>query len=270
MKVFVINRECAVERRMAAEAQLASIGLDFEIFNALESIDDALGYFHSFNSRIFRLNTRRQALPGEIGCFGSHRALWKICVNLREPILILEDDFQIQENFLAALREADGLIGDFGFIRLQAFARGSRRLGFRFMQPAYEVMDRHEFKLHYVSDVPLCTLAYAIAPQSAAALIKTSACLFAPVDKFLQHTWKHKVPIYALSPAAVITSQKSLNSTIGDRTEKSWNMLLLLLRLCYKAAGGLRRNSFDRQQIARLGIQSSSRRHDGAGTRETD
>ena len=36
---------------------------------------------------------------GEVGCFLSHWKAWKQCIKLNEPILVLEDDAIVTENF---------------------------------------------------------------------------------------------------------------------------------------------------------------------------
>lgn len=37
--------------------------------------------------------------PGVVGCFYSHYALWKKCIDLNEPIMIFEDDVKFYRNF---------------------------------------------------------------------------------------------------------------------------------------------------------------------------
>lgn len=42
---------------------------------------------------------KKQSTPGIIGCFDSHYRLWKKCVELKEPIMIFEDDAHIERQF---------------------------------------------------------------------------------------------------------------------------------------------------------------------------
>ena len=254
MKIFVISLETAADRRKAAAEQLGNCGHEFEIFDAVERVADAFRHFSGFDRRLYLLNTRREPLPGEIGCYASHLALWKICVALDEPIVIMEDDFQLLANFAAAIRETENLIKTFGFIRLQSCERQRRPYQAKVRPGAYKLLNTNGFELHYLSDTPLCMLAYAINPKSASALIESSATLTAPVDKFLQKTWEHQTPIYALSPSSVVPSFRSVVSTIGDRSNKSREIGLLLRRLVHKGVGEIRRSSFDRKQLVRLGI----------------
>ena len=101
-------------------------------------------------------------------------------------------------------------------------------------------------------------LAYAISPKAAAALLQASQTLTAPVDKFMQRTWEHQVPLYALSPPVVGLSTFGSESNIGVRPVKSRNPGLLLARLVFKIAGRVHRRRFDKEQLERLGVYASS------------
>jgi len=188
----------------------------------------------------------------EIGCYASHLALWKTCLQLNQPIIILEDDFRLTDQFAEAVPLIKTLTERYGFIRLQRFER-RRKLLKRLRPAAYLIHEYNASKLYYLSDVPLCTLAYAISPQAAESLVKTSTTLIAPVDKFLQQTWVHKTPIHALSPAPVGESAHTESSTIGIRPRKRINPWCLIERAIYKSKGEMKRIGFDRQQLKRLG-----------------
>ncbi|WRE25573.1 glycosyltransferase family 25 protein [Helicobacter pylori] len=57
-----------------------------------------------------------ELLPQEFGCYLSHYFLWKECVKLDEPIVILEDDVALESNFMQALE--DCLKSPFDFVKL--------------------------------------------------------------------------------------------------------------------------------------------------------
>ena len=46
--------------------------------------------------------------PGVVGCFYSHYALWQRCVELKEPIMIFEDDVKFYRNYRSV--EFDGVL----------------------------------------------------------------------------------------------------------------------------------------------------------------
>ncbi|NHA45156.1 glycosyltransferase family 25 protein, partial [Helicobacter pylori] len=57
-----------------------------------------------------------ELLPQEFGCYLSHYLLWKECVKLNQPIVILEDDVALESNFMQALE--DCLKSPFDFVKL--------------------------------------------------------------------------------------------------------------------------------------------------------
>ncbi|GAA8093036.1 hypothetical protein NP0004_06880 [Helicobacter pylori] len=58
----------------------------------------------------------QELLPREFGCYLSHYLLWKECVKLNQPVVILEDDVALESNFMQALE--DCLKSPFDFVRL--------------------------------------------------------------------------------------------------------------------------------------------------------
>ncbi|RVZ98848.1 glycosyltransferase family 25 protein [Helicobacter pylori] len=57
-----------------------------------------------------------ELLPQEFGCYLSHYLLWKECVKLNQPVVILEDDVVLESNFMQALE--DCLKSPFDFVKL--------------------------------------------------------------------------------------------------------------------------------------------------------
>lgn len=256
MKLFVISLREAAARRAAAIEQFEQTGLEFQFFDALHGPSDLSSCSYDIDRKLYRLNTLRDPFPAEIGCYASHLELWKSCVELNEPIVILEDDFQLGPDFPDVISKLKTLVKDYGFIRLESCERKSRFLKF-LRPPLHPVPANNGVELCYVSDVPLCALAYAISPSAASSLVNASAILIAPVDKFLQKTWVHNTPIFAIRPPVVRKSCHAGDSTIGTRQQKSLSPWLLFKRALYKASGELRRDGFDKKQLVALGIRSN-------------
>ncbi len=61
----------------------------------------------------------------EFGCYLSHYLLWKECVKLDEPVVILEDDAALESNFMQALE--DCLKSPFDFVRLYGHYWGGHK-----------------------------------------------------------------------------------------------------------------------------------------------
>ena len=252
VKIFVISLRTAGVRRAEASEQMAKFGVPFEFFDAIEGAAGHADWFKGIDHRLFAINTRRHdPTPGEIGCYASHLALWKWAIDHDRPVVILEDDFQLEPGFADVIDNLEPLVNEFGFIRLQSM-HGPRALLKRLRPAAREVLRRDGLSVHYLSDPPLYALAYAIGPEAARTLTQASTTLFAPVDKFLQHTWIHRTPIYVLDPPVVKMSPQAEISTIGDRTRKSRNPMVNLSRAIHKGIGEFHRLGFDRVQFARM------------------
>ncbi|GAA8205633.1 hypothetical protein NP05121_05790 [Helicobacter pylori] len=67
----------------------------------------------------------QELLPQELGCYLSHYLLWKECVKLNQPVVILEDDVALESNFMQALE--DCLKSPFDFVRLYGHYWGGHK-----------------------------------------------------------------------------------------------------------------------------------------------
>ncbi|EKE94197.1 glycosyltransferase family 25 protein [Helicobacter pylori] len=67
----------------------------------------------------------QELLPQEFGCYLSHYFLWKECVKLNQPVVILEDDVALESHFMQALE--DCLKSPFDFVRLYGHYWGGHK-----------------------------------------------------------------------------------------------------------------------------------------------
>ncbi len=67
----------------------------------------------------------KELLPQEFGCYLSHYFLWKECVKLNQPVVILEDDATLESHFIQALE--DCLKSPFDFVRLYGHYWGGHK-----------------------------------------------------------------------------------------------------------------------------------------------
>ncbi|WQY50184.1 glycosyltransferase family 25 protein [Helicobacter pylori] len=67
----------------------------------------------------------QELLPQEFGCYLSHYFLWKECVKLNQPVVILEDDATLESHFMQALE--DCLKSPFDFVRLYGHYWGGHK-----------------------------------------------------------------------------------------------------------------------------------------------
>jgi len=239
MRVYVINMREAVERRAAAERKLDEAGIAFEFFDGISG-EQAIAHrlFDGFADNEFLLNTGRKAAPGEIGCFASHRALWAQAAVLNEPIMIMEDDFDLLDSFPKAVRVAEQVINEVGYLRLQVNSNAKRR----------EIARRGEFSLSIYTKAPHCMMCYCISPEVARQFIEDTRVMDAPVDVFIKKYWEHGQPLYALTPYPVAPSILSTATTITGRQKKRKPLKLAIQRLVRKCGWHLQRSHFNFRQ----------------------
>jgi glycosyl transferase family 25 len=209
--IFVISLDDATERRQSASRQLDALGLSFEFFDAVRG-DEALsgGYVDDSIDYDWILNCGRTPTRGELGCYSSHRALWKKCVELGRPILIMEDDFKLLEDFPAAVEQVEQQIGRYGYLRLQTETRAKH----------VRVGDAGHFDVRRYTYAPHSLMCYGITPAVAARWVELTSTAREPVDIFVKKFWHHGQPLYGLYPYTVTESALSVATSIRGRREK--------------------------------------------------
>ena len=171
MKVVVINLKDKESRLNAFASHHPE--LQYEVFNAVDGRKinytklQSLGFDvnHDWIDPI--LNT--PLTKGEVGCFLSHWEVWKKCIQMNEPVLILEDDARINDKFSFDQIEKD--LKTYNFLYL----------GWKEMETSTPIDD-----LLSKPTYPYWLLAYVITPESAKILVNdTIAKSIIPVDEYL-------------------------------------------------------------------------------------
>lgn len=242
MKLYVISLKESQDRRDKVDSQLKAANVEYEIFDAVRVQNGIEGYFDDYDEEQYLINCGRVATAGEIGCYASHLSLWKKCVELNEPILIMEDDFCIEKNFPAAILEVEKLIDGYGFIRLQTEFRGKK----------ITVKDVADFSLYYYTKMPHSLMCYAINPTVAQALIDTSNKLTAPVDVVIKKIWEHQIPMFGLAPYPVRECDGENITTIKGRVSEKKRFKIKALRFLTKVTWVFKRLKHNFKQIKQL------------------
>lgn len=217
MRVFVINMREHSDRRDAAREKLDAANVKFEFFDAISgeaAIEQRL--FDAVDQGEVLLNTGRIIVPGELGCFASHRALWALAVELNESIMIMEDDFDLLDSFADALRSAENVIDRVGYLRLQIDCAAR-------ITP---VANCKGFVVSRYTKAPHCMMCYCISSKVAHKFFDDTRVVGAPVDVYVKNFWEHGQPLFALTPYMVAPSIFSPRTTILGRRKgkKSFNV----------------------------------------------
>ncbi|MDU9701751.1 glycosyltransferase family 25 protein [Helicobacter pylori] len=82
---------------------------------------------------------RGELLPQEFGCYLSHYFLWKECVKLNQPVVILEDDAALESHFMQALE--DCLKSPFDFVKLYGHYWAFHKTNLRTLLPERDAVE---------------------------------------------------------------------------------------------------------------------------------
>ena len=237
MRVYVINCRQHAERRASAQSKLQQAGVRFEFFDGL-CADEARGrqLFEAIDETEFLINTGRRITDGEIGCFASHREVWKRAAHLEEPVVIMEDDFDLLGDFSQTLGVVSTLLDRAGFIRLQTDLRAKKCRG----------IGLGRYRLCCFTKPPHGLMCYALSPQVARRFLAATRVLREPVDIFTKKYWEHGQPMFVLTPQVVGPSGHHRSTTIEGRAKTPKPLPIAARRFLRKAASYPKRWRFNR------------------------
>ena len=235
--IYVISLPECEARRANATARLGSLNIPFEFYDAVSG-DAGLrdGSLGGVDPEQWLIRCGREVTGGELGCFASHRNLWRRCVELDRPIMIMEDDFRLLDGFSNAVKTVEAEIDRLGYIRLQSETRAryvstGRARGFEIRRYTY---------------APHSAMCYAITPRVARAFVEQTRIAEEPVDVFVKQFWRHGQLIYGLAPYTVTESALSQDTKIPGREKTRKPLSVRLRRLGTKLAWHAHRLSFNR------------------------
>ena len=234
--VLVISLDDATERRQSATRQLGALGIPFRFFDAVRG-DSAFeqGLLEDCDRRRWLLNCGRQPTPGEFGCYASHRQLWKFCADHGRPVLVMEDDFKLLDEFTDAIEQAEKHISDYGFLRLQTETRAR----------STHVASAGTFDVLRYTYAPHSLMCYAITPEVARRWYALTANASAPIDVFVKKFWEHGQPLYGLRPYTVTESALSIATSIRGRDRPKKTIEISIRRFLNKVGWHFRRLAFN-------------------------
>ena len=133
-------------------------------------------------------------IPGQIGCFLSHREAWKKCVATQKLTLVLEDDFQFQQELSEVLPIVFDNLAHFDVLKLQGIREGWK-------YKALKNYGKNQLVRHYHDTFGLT--AYFVKPEAAKVLLEKSSRFHAHGDDFIGHDWIHRLKILCVLPYPV-------------------------------------------------------------------
>lgn len=225
MKIVIISLPSSHDRRANVIEKLSGRNLEFEFLDAVDGRVDNHPYLSNYDEKTYLLNRCRKAAPGELGCYVSHFLAWEKCLALNEPIVVLEDDFELTDDFETGLSFVKPYLDRVSFIRLE------RLKAKHYLKSAYK---NDKFLLVKQLKAAMCTTGYVITPKAAKAFISKGKVIRAPVDLFIRHVLIHKQLIYALTPHIIYPTHADSIIGFEIRTQKEKRLMLKLKRFFHK------------------------------------
>lgn len=193
MQIFVISLPHAAERRERVKSIFESTNYEYHFFDAVDGKEGLPERLETrINDRYRKIFRSRPLSRGERGCFASHFLLWEKCVELGQPILVLEDDFVPTEHFTHALNHFNELIKGLDYLKLE------RR------QAKWFMLDKVAgFERRFVYDNSCGATGYIITPNGAKKLLRHSEQWLCAVDNYISECFRHGMPSYNINPGAI-------------------------------------------------------------------
>lgn len=206
MKIFVISLLSATQRRKSISQQFLNTGQSFDFFDAIDGRKDPS--FFLFNKYNEKKRFRIKGYPltqGELGCFASHYLLWEKCIALNEPIVVIEDDAQLEPCFAESIKLVPEL-GKYGYVRL--FVNGRKR---KFT--CIDKLGEHNVVQYHRG--PGATRSYYITPVAAKKFIAAAQEWYLPVDDYMDEFWVNNVPCRGIMPG-LVKNETEFDSDVGQ------------------------------------------------------
>lgn len=128
--IRVISLASRIDRRRQVAEQFARLGVAgysfLDAVNGKEQPDHPLFAHYDPAARARRKGRGRDLKPSQLGCFASHYLLWQECAASGRPMVVVEDDALLQDNFPDLLIRASQLAERWPLIWLHGYDRSGR------------------------------------------------------------------------------------------------------------------------------------------------
>ena len=208
-KVVVISLPDAAARRATFSERAVGTTIQWSWFDAHREL--APGLTHDRDAAIVAKG--RPLYPGELGCYSSHYAAWRMFLETdARQLLVLEDDTIVDWGFLEKLVARDLQAAGVPYLRLYAKRPCALREVLR------DAVERQRTLVEYL-DRPLGTQGYLMTREGAERFVRHCGEVRRPLDDELDRSWDHGVACLGIFPFPVI--EQSTASSIGpDRFER--------------------------------------------------
>ena len=191
LRTIVITLARSADRQKHMSGEFARVGLPFEFFNGVDGPrGEHLRFAQYDERRTIRFFGKAMGV-GEVGCWASHFLVWQKCLELNEPVLVVEDDVKLKPGFAELVARLEPLMEEHRLIRLYGLVK----------RPYRKVEDLGGgFTLIRFLRGPAGTQCYALSPEGARILLAGAASWREPVDRYIDRFWRHGLSSLAIVP----------------------------------------------------------------------
>jgi len=219
------------ERRDYMRRQLDVCGLPYRFFDAIR-VDLARGWPENYDRQQRLEHSGVDLRAGEMGCYLSHREVWKAFLASDEELcLVLEDDVEIRPDFADVVTALCNNRQDWEFVRLTGvFARTAF--------PLRRLVGEH-FLVDYLEQ-PNGTQGYLLNRNAARRLLAYTERMAHAIDMAIDHEWEHGVNIMGVKPGPIV-HQEEFETTLGAWSKPRLSLRKKLMRELHRAGGNLKK-----------------------------
>ncbi len=207
-EALILSLDRAIERRPQVSKTIAVCPLRCSVVSAVDgSLLSEAEISKVYQRKLYSPKYIAELRKGEIGCFLSHRKVWKqIAEGAADVAFVVEDDIELrQPDFNSALTFALQHIKAGEYIKFHIADQGS-------VHRALETDGYHS--LIQPTVVPLGTTSQLVTRDAAVRLLESTHQFDRPVDTFLQMFWLTGVPVKVVTPPCVSEISNSIGGSL--------------------------------------------------------
>lgn len=220
------------ERIAAVEKQMATLSLDFQYVDAVVLNDNDREEFPVDYDFIYK-KYGKPITSGEVGCFLSHRKIWKDVVDKQKNSVVFEDDALIDNKLMNFLTVLPDHSIEFDVILLGHSKKDyHRKKLYHFLEPLKTSLSIGEFYLgRGFKTWPSGAVGYVITPKGAQKLLDETSVVRSVLDDWPFYEMSGVV-VKEVRPLLVWEDYINLESSLeGDRKTASRKSIYFLARV---------------------------------------
>jgi len=218
MKTFVISLKKSIERRERIQKTLSKAGIDFTFFDAIDAGQENFKYYDKTAPQKTTKRFGYILTKGEIACYASHYSMWEKCIELNEPLLVLEDNALFSNLIKECFPLFEALMTKYDFIKLGGIhQKNKKNIGVNIIEEVNERVNLIQYRKRDSG-----ARGYLITPKAAKKFVENANEFIEAVDDYMEKPWRHSIKSYCFQPNLVMRA--TIPSVIGSNRKNKEKM----------------------------------------------